>query len=215
LSPRRQRALLFSALAVLAASGAACSAILGLDPPTLACPSDSGCPDATAPLPDVVTSVMDSTGGDSSPPAVDSGAPTQVPDAAADANQDEDASGVRCGPVGTTLYCTAPSAYCCLTFGDADAASPSYGCVGMNDCSGYSIACASDNDCSGTDICCFYNSAIKCEPQDDGDPGNSCANSMVCNPSLPNSEEQCNTGQSCIPNLFKENGFTLPYSGCM
>jgi hypothetical protein len=219
LSPRRQRVLLFSGLALFAASGAACSAILGLDEPTLACPS--GCPDANAPLPDVVIPLMDSTGsssgGDSSPPPLDGGPPeAQSPDAARDASPGEDApSGVRCGPIAAAIYCNSPTAFCCLTVSGADAASASYGCVtGANECAGYSIGCASDNDCSGTDICCFYASAIKCEPESTGDPGNSCASSVVCDPSLP-AGDQCNPGQSCVPNLFKESGFTLPYDGCM
>ena len=223
MSLRRYRALLVSGLALLAAGGAACSAVLGLDQPTLACAYTPGCADASAPGNDATVPVMDSSGsssgGDSTTP-IDTGSEGQAYDAAPDAAPEspdggEDASSsFRCGPPGSTLYCPDyPGAVCCLTL---DAGSATYSCAtSSSDCPGYYIECASDNDCNGNDICCFYNSAIKCEPQSEGDPGNSCANSVVCNPSLPVSGDQCNSGQSCVPNVYKENGYPLPYDGCM
>jgi hypothetical protein len=219
LSLRRYRALLVSGLALLAASGAACSAVLGLDQPTLACASTPGCADASAPGSDATIPVMDSSGsssgGDSTAPPGDSGSEAQALDGPPDVEDGgEDASGFRCGPLASATYCPDyPAAVCCVTL---DAGSATYSCVpSQSDCPGYYIECASDNDCNGNDICCFYNSAIKCEPQSEGDPGNSCANSVVCDPSLPASGDQCNTGQSCVPNVYKENGYPLPYDGCM
>jgi hypothetical protein len=213
LSLRRHRALLLSGLALLAASGAACSAVLGLDQPTLACASTPGCADAGPPGTDATAPVMDSSGsssgGDSAPPPDDSGSDTRAPDTGSgpeDAGEDAP-SGVRCGPLASAIYCSDPTAFCCLTLNGSSA---TYTCAaGQSDCSGYSIACASDEDCNGNDICCFYGSAIKCET--------SCGTggSVVCDPSLPPSADQCNSGQSCVPvSTYQYQGYELPYDGC-
>ncbi|MGO8993698.1 MAG: hypothetical protein ACLQVI_10240 [Polyangiaceae bacterium] len=203
-------------MALFATSGAACSAVLGLDPPTLAACAD-GCPDATTPVPD---GSGGSSGGDSSVP-IDSATqntPDATPDAVADAIADVVAeatpdsgppTGVRCGGGGSpTVYCNDPTPLCCLTF--SDAGSPSYACAtDTSACTGYSIACASDNDCPGSDVCCFYQSGIKCEPEDTA----SCATALVCDPSAPASDDECNTGQTCSVAYLYDGG-ALPYYGC-
>ena len=206
MSLRRQRAVFVSGLALLAASGAACSAVLGLDPPTLAACAE-GCPEASVPVvdaaPDVVADVVPDVGVDAVPDAL----PDALPDATSDGASPV---GVRCGGGSApTIYCVDPSPMCCLTLDDAGSAS--YACVGSaTDCSGYPIACASDNDCAGSDVCCFYNSGIKCE----SDTTASCTK-LVCNAGDPASDDECNAGQTCTPDVYSENGYPLPYDGCM
>ena len=200
-------------MALLAASGAACTTVLGLVEPTLE-PCPDGCPDVNVPFTDAGGS---SSGGDSAPPAdapaesapLDATPPDAPPDAIPDVVPDRGpSSGTRCGTVGSALFCALPDV-CCLTLDDAGGASYACGssastCAGGG---GYAIACATNNDCNGTDVCCFYNSAIKCEPVNTG----SCANVLVCDPAGPS--DQCPTGQKCTI-AYVENGYTLPYYGC-
>jgi hypothetical protein len=212
MSSRRHRSFPALAAALLAACGAACSGILGLDPPTLAVCA-GGCADGSASSSDGSTS----SGGDSSIPgdampesATSDVTPDSVADAIADVVPDRGpATGVRCGSGSSAVFCAPPSPLCCLDFDDAGG--PSYSCVSdaTGACPGYPIACASDNDCAGSDVCCFYHSGIKCEPENTP----SCATELVCDPSAPASDDECNTGQTCsVAYLF--DGGSLPYYGC-
>jgi hypothetical protein len=205
LGPRRHRAFLPSAAALVAASAAACAGVLGLDAPTLdPCASGSACADANEiPVPDA--------GSEAAPPLAEAGPLDAMPDAAPDAVADVipdrgPSTGVRCGADASAIFCAPPAPECCLTLDDAGASS--YGCVsGASACAGYPIACASNDDCSGTDVCCFYHSGLKCEPVNTA----SCANVLVCDPSGPS--DQCNAGQTCSAPVVVDAG-TLPYSYC-
>jgi hypothetical protein len=206
---RQHRAFLVSGVALFAASAAACSTVLGLDPPTLD-PCANGCPDASISVADASGS---SSGGDSGS-AIDAVSESAAADVIGDVIPDVipdrgPSNGLRCGSGASAIFCAAPTDLCCLTFDDAG--SPSYACVSdTTACTpGYPIACASDNDCAGSDVCCFYNSGIKCEPENTP----SCAAALVCDPGAPASDEECNTGQTCDV-AYLLNGFPLPYDGC-
>ena len=204
-----------TAVALVGATAAACTTVLGLLEPTLD-PCASGCPDASVPGADGSSS----GGGDSTSPDVvaDTSLPSDgtvdaltdaPPDAIPDVSPDQGPSnGTRCGPAASAVFCPLPEV-CCLTFDDAGSASYACGssassCVNGG---GYSIACTTNNDCNGSDICCFYSSSIKCEPQNTG----SCT-ALVCDPSGPS--DQCPTGQKCTVAYIIGSNYTLPYYGC-
>ncbi len=207
------RALFVSAGVAFAVVGsaAACSAVLGLAAPSLLECTDA-CTEAGLPP------TIEDAGPESdvtAPPSVDAGADAaaadadHVPDAVADVVPDRGSpDGVRCGSGASEIFCSSPARFCCLTL---DAGASTYSCAASaSDCSGYSIECASDNDCSGSDVCCFYASGIKCEPENTS----SCAKALVCDPSAPASENQCNTGQTCSIAWVLDDAGTLPYFGC-
>jgi hypothetical protein len=190
---------------MFAATGAACSAVLGLDAPTLDPCASGGCADGTA------------TGdGDVTLPKNDAGVDAAEDAAAVDASDAQpvfddvvvtnDGNGVRCGSATADMYC-APPAICCLTNG----AGPAYTCVAdVSLCAGYPIECATYNDCAGTDVCCAYGSAMKCEPENTA----SCANLFVCDPTA--SPSQCQSGWTCTGTLVRSDaGVTIPYDVCV
>lgn len=209
--------MLVSAAALVAS--AACTTVLGLVEPTLD-PCSNGCPDANVQnSPDADD---DATLGDVAPPPAPDGpqdtSPSSdgmppadsPPDVIADVVLDRGPStGIRCGSGASEIFCTYPEV-CCLNLDDAGTAT--YECrSSASSCPGYPIACATNGDCVGSEVCCFYNSGIKCEPQTASNPGGSCENSLVCDPSGPS--DQCPTGQQCMI-AYIENNYTLPYDGC-
>jgi hypothetical protein len=214
----RHPVLVATAVALVGASGAACTTVLGLLEPTLD-PCAGGCPDTSVPGADA-SGEGSSGGGDATSPGdavadtslfdatVD--APLDAPDAIPDVALDRGPSnGTRCGPAASAIFCPLPQV-CCLTLDEAGS-SASYACgSSASSCGGgggYSIACTTNNDCNGSDICCFYSSSIKCEPQNTG----SCT-ALVCDPSGP--ADQCPTGQKCTVAYIIGNNYALPYYGC-
>lgn len=194
------------ALATFAATGAACSAVLGLDAPTLDPCASGGCADGNAPT----------TDGNVAPPKNDAGV-DGADDAASDSSDaqpvfddvvvTDDGNGVRCGSAAAGTYCV-PPAICCLS--NAGGA-PAYTCVAaVSLCAGYPIECATYNDCAGTDVCCAYGSAMKCEPENTA----SCADLFVCDPTA--SPSQCQSGWTCTGTLVRSDaGVTIPYDVCV
>jgi hypothetical protein len=180
---------------------AGCSAVLGLDAPTLATCFDA-CADA---------------GFDSAPPTFTDGSVDATRDAADAADSapvclGDDASaangGVACGGGCYGLrYCSNSSApVCCQQTSDAGATS--YACTASEaTCPDYPIVCANDDDCTGSDICCYFTSKITCDTtarcQSDG-------LGIICRPSVP---DDCPTGKACnVPVVT--NGVTSPYLMC-
>jgi hypothetical protein len=189
-------------LGSLAALSAACSAVLGLDPPLLD-PCSNGCLDATTLLDAGPIPTGDAAG------TVDASAPAEA--AAVDATPPGPIVGVRCGGGSSPIIgCSGATPACCEVTSDAGAMA--FVCsAGPSDCEGdggYPILCATDNDCAGSDVCCHYSTSIKCEKE------NVCGNptgSIVCQPD--GSADQCPTGATCNV-AFIVNGTSLPYFGC-
>ena len=217
LALRRQRASLVRLagplVVLLAASGAACSAVLGLSAPTLEACAD-GCVDGSAPTTDTGLSsddAPDTFDGVALPDtsvAADAEASVESPDAESDATDDPSIpDGIRCGPTALGLYCQAS---CCLSLvGDGGAG---YACAASEtDCensSGFPIQCTSDNDCNGSEVCCFFSSKITC------DSTSACASApLLCDPNVPASD-QCSSNQTCTSGNLTHEGYALPYDSC-
>jgi hypothetical protein len=166
------------AFAAGAAALSACSAVLGLDAPSLdPCASGSGA---------VSAACADATGGDVA--ANDAAREGGASDAAADQGPPP-ANAIRCGGNGfPQSACAGQTPYCCQTTDDAGATS--YACSGADACAGYEIKCASYNDCAGMEICCHFNARITCATQT-----NCGTDPLVCEPD--GAADQCPTGQSC------------------
>jgi hypothetical protein len=205
-APLRARVSLF-AVAGLVAAAAACSAVFGLDAPTLDPCANGGCADGSP-----VTAVdgaappgSDGSTADASGVDADQGFDAHIADSGAIT---ADGNGIRCGPADAGTYCVPPGA-CCLTVDGAGNAL--YQCAaGASLCPGYPIECAWNNDCTGTDVCCAYGSAMKCEPQTTA----SCQAIQVCDPANPG--DTCPTNWTCTgPVTRNDGGVTLPYDVCV
>lgn len=186
----QRSAFVLAVVSVLAAGGAACNAVLGLDAPRLDPCANTPCVDGTA-----------STLADGTAPS-DAAEDASNVDAAPDTGP---INGIRCGGGSSpTLGCGTDAPVCCLLL---DAGSATYGCDSdASACTGYPILCATNNDCAGSDVCCHYASAIKCEGE------TVCANnSLVCEPGGP--ADQCPSGWTCSV-AFTNGSYTLPYYGC-
>lgn len=194
------------ALAALGATGAACSAVLGLDAPTLDPCVNGGCVDANVPTTEdgsIGPPLRDAAAPDGS----DAVAPSEDAGIFDDVVVTDDGNGVRCGSAAADTYCV-PPAICCLSNGGS---APAYTCVAaVSLCTGYPIECATFNDCAGTDVCCAYGSAMKCEPENTA----SCTDLFVCDPTA--SPSQCQSGWTCTGTLVRSDaGVTIPYDVCV
>jgi hypothetical protein len=131
----------------------ACSAVLGLDAPTLDPCAGGSCADAAQDAPtDSPREAGTDAGADAPPPA-----------------------GIRCGGGAFGVKgCDGQTPSCCQLTDDAG--TTSYACRPTGGCEGYEIKCASNADCAGNDVCCQYSTHIVCT-------GNACPNgALVCEP---------------------------------
>jgi hypothetical protein len=176
---------------VLGAGLVACSAVLGLDPPSLDPCASGGCADAADDAP-------------AAEAASDAGADVGARDARSDAPV---VIGIRCGGGNyPETMCVGQTPMCCQTTTQGttsyDCRATAAACDG-----GYPIACSSNADCMGNDVCCHYSSSIKCEPS------SACANaSLVCEPD--GAADQCPTGWRCAATEVNQ-GVPSPYYACM
>jgi len=178
---------------LVSAALAACSTVLGLDPPTLAPCLDGGCADAAA------TDAADGGENDAAtdaPRCIDAALPDAAP------------AGVRCGGGCFALsYCSGSTPDCCQRTDDAGVTA--YACTtseGACDAGGgYPVVCASDDDCPGSDICCHFSTGLKCTST-----SNCPSKQLVCRPDVP---LDCPTGWKCdVPVVI--DGVTSPYLEC-
>lgn len=188
------RGVLTLSAALVVSLGAACSAVLGLDAPTLNPCAAHPCVDGA-----VDAGVPDTAASDAPVTTQDAGAKDTGSDAGA-------IVGIRCGGGSFPLTgCPNVGDVCCETTTDAGA---SFDCrSGAAACDGgYPIYCSNNNDCPGSDVCCHEGLEIKCISE------NSCANSaLVCEPD--GSADQCPSGYTCSAALVLE-GVTSPYYAC-
>ena len=173
-----------AALALATTGTIACTAVLGLDKPTLDPCAETACADAAS---------------DADAQAQEAGR-----DGAVDAGSDAPIVGVRCGGGSFGVSgCTGATPVCCQT---SDDAGTRYACGASGACAGYAIACASNADCPGNDVCCHQATQMKCV-------GASACNSadLVCEPNGPS--DQCPAGWKCTARLTNA-GVASPYFGC-
>jgi hypothetical protein len=176
---------------------AGCSAVLGMDAPTLdPCATQGSCIDATEGL-------------DALPPeaAPDTG-PPQDADAAQvclDTLPDDAAAGVLCGGgCYPFTYCTGGAPICCVSTDDAGVTT--YACTASEStCAGFPFHCINENDCPGSDVCCRLSSHMVCDL-----PANCPGGQLGC---VPGSSQDCPTGKPCNVPLVVD-GATTPYSLC-
>jgi hypothetical protein len=188
---------------------AACSSVLGLDPPVLDDCLTGGCVDVTTPdveLPEVGVEV-DSSSLEAQAEAeaeaqADAGVDSHgggMCDASYDGNANQ---GIRCGggcyPV---VFCKPPEV-CCQT---TNQGTPTYACATSESaCGGYTIKCVNENDCSGSDVCCHYTSHTVCASSCNSDSDTAC---------VPGSHNDCPNGDNC-DRPVTDDGVAAPYFTC-
>jgi hypothetical protein len=194
----------------VAALMAGCSAILGMDAPTLdPCVSQGSCSDVTtgpdAPPLEAAEAMQDVTSegvgpSDANPPYDADAAPVCL-----DALPDDAAAGVLCGggcyPVS---YCNGGTPICCVSTDDLGVTT--YACTASETaCAGYSVHCINENDCGGTDVCCHFSSHMVCDSV-----ANCPAQDLGC---VPGSSQDCPTGKQCDVTIDVA-GKPTPYFTC-
>lgn len=200
----RRRAALVGLALLAACSGAACTSVLGLDPPVL----DVGLNEGGSDAPVTATDAADAgDAGDGSAAGPESGAEAAADTGAScmDARYDgSGGAGVRCGggcyPV---VYCTGATPVCCQTTDGQGATT--FQCTSSDTaCTGYPIECENENDCSGSNVCCHYEAHTICAA--------SCTSNgdIAC---VPGSADDCPAGEACdVP--ATNAGVQAPYFTC-
>lgn len=186
-----------------AAAAAGCSAVLGMDAPTLDPCAQGGCVDA-------VGVDAETGGGADTAVAVDAPADgdalTDGPHEAACVDvgiPDSGPAGIRCGggcyPM---VYCTGSTPVCCESTDDAG--TTTFACTATETaCGGYAIKCLNENDCGGSDVCCHFSTHTVCD--------STCPNAdLAC---IPGSVDDCPAGKACDVTLVNA-GVPSPYFGC-
>ncbi len=200
---------------VVAATGAGCSSVLGLDPPTLdPCTAGTGCLDATA---DVSADArVDASDAGAPPDGADAGpsmeaAPEAAPDAAKcawdGALPDASTTGIRCGGgCEAVTYCTGATPVCCQTTDPTG--QPLFACTSETACAGYAILCVNENDCSGSEVCCHYMAHMICDT--------ACTSNAVI-ACIPGSPDDCPAGKACdvrVSDGPSDAAVPVPYYVC-
>jgi hypothetical protein len=181
------------------AVAAACTQVLGLDPPRRDPCDDGACVDAS----DIASQAPPPSGPAGHRGPVDAGQPGVTPPVAdtgagvIDASPPDAARMVRCG---ANSYCDERTQTCCA-FDHNNGFT--FGCIDLTStCPGVPIGCATQSDCDPPSDCCVTNTFQSCVSR------GTCPGDFVCDPK--NGSRDCPNGTLCQP--FPDP--SIPYSSC-